>query len=192
MKDFILSIDFLPSFSACLLLFVMWLARRKQNVRLDKIKACLRESVKLSGMSGVPLSAMLPPSERYQPVCFGKTLPGGLMFREGVSDGAKIFADIALCRSTPSVYLGYNIAEAVLALAEKAQQEGIYPGGRLVIPENAADLANMLEFRKLSCPWIVADAPDKIEDLVKINRRFGCPVLVVNSAAVPDNFKVID
>ncbi len=192
MRDFILSIDFFPFLASCLFIFAMWASRRKQNFKLDKIKASLEGLPRLSGMQSVPLSAMLPPAEQHQPVCLGRTLPGGLMFKGGLSDGAQIFADIALSRSTPSVYLGYNIAEAVLALADKAQKEGIYPGGRLVIPENVADLENMLEFHKLSCPWIVADAPEKIEDLVKINRRFGCPVLVVNSAAVPDNFAVIE
>ena len=191
MRDFILSIDFFPFVASCLFLFAMWASRRKQNFKLDKIRESLEGLTRLPSMQSVPLSAMLPPSEQHQPVCFGKALPGGLMFKEGSSDGAEILADIALSRSTPSVYLGYNIAEAVLALASKAQKEGIYPGGRLVIPENAEELENMLEFHKLSCPWIVADAPETVDELVKINRRFGCPVLVVNSDKVTELFQKI-
>lgn len=171
----------------------LWYVRRKQLGRLDLLARAFTEREPLFAARAVPFSRLIPPREPHQPEVEGHRLRGGLMCLPEPVDSVEAFLQVMFARRTPAVYLGDKTLEVTLAVAAQAARDGIDPRGKLVLPSDATELVHTLERTDLAGIWIVADAVPEHESrtLVEINRRFGCPVLLVNCSAVPSEYRPV-
>lgn len=159
----------------------MWRSRSQQGQRVSWLESSFDPPTLAGSLRGVAVMSLLPPQEKAQPKLQGVTLPGGLMCWEEPIDTAHALINILVARRRPTVLLSSDSGLTVLGLAREALNLGVDPRGRLVVASTVAELESTLDRFDLGCPWIVADKAEHLDQVVGLHRRFGCPVLLVNT-----------